>query len=82
MLIYSDLLRHTIAPMLPQVIQPDPTEIYITLTANCNLRCIGCRYGRDFMPGSQLSWPIVRDLLGTAVYPGLAHERAGHEGSV
>jgi len=62
-LVYSDLVRHTIAPILPQVIQPDPTEIYVTLTANCNLRCIGCKYGRDFMPGSQLSWPIVRDLL-------------------
>src|SRR5204862_5169926 len=37
--------------------------IYVTLTANCNLRCIGCRYGRDFMPGAQLSWPLVRGLL-------------------
>src|SRR2546425_10241767 len=61
--VYVDLLRHTTAAVLPQIIQPDPREIYITLTANCNLRCIGCRYGRDFMPGAQLSWPIVRDLL-------------------
>jgi cyclic pyranopterin phosphate synthase len=62
-LVYSELVRHTVAPILPQVIQPDPTEIYVTLTANCNLRCVGCKYGRDFMPGSQLSWPVVRDLL-------------------
>jgi molybdenum cofactor biosynthesis enzyme MoaA len=61
--VYVDLLRHTTAAVLPQIIQPDPREIYITLTANCNLRCIGCRYGRDFMPGAQLSWPMVRDLL-------------------
>ena len=60
---YFDLLRHTTAAVLPQIIQPDPREIYITLTANCNLRCVGCRYGRDFMPGAQLSWPMVKDLL-------------------
>lgn len=62
-LVYTDLVRHTVAPLLTQIIQPDPTEIYVTLTANCNLRCVGCRYGRDFMPGAQLSWPVVRDLL-------------------
>ncbi|MFZ0335987.1 MAG: radical SAM protein, partial [Candidatus Acidiferrales bacterium] len=56
-------LRHSGASVFPQIIKPDPREIYITLTANCNLRCVGCRYGRDFMPGAQLSWPIVRDLL-------------------
>src|SRR3981081_591726 len=61
--VYVDVARHATATVLPQVIQPDPTEIYITLTANCNLRCIGCRYGRDFMPGSPFSWPIVRALL-------------------
>jgi len=59
----SDLVRHTVAAVLPQIIQPDPREIYITLTAHCNLRCLGCRYGRDFMPGSSLPWPVVRDLL-------------------
>ncbi|MFZ3246184.1 MAG: radical SAM protein, partial [Candidatus Acidiferrales bacterium] len=61
--VYFDLLRHSGASVFPQIIKPDPREIYITLTANCNLRCVGCRYGRDFMPGAQLSWPIVRDLL-------------------
>src|SRR3981081_3889208 len=61
--VYVDVARHATAMVLPQIIQPDPREIYITLTANCNLRCIGCRYGRDFMPGQQLSWPVVRDLL-------------------
>jgi molybdenum cofactor biosynthesis enzyme MoaA len=60
---YVDVARHTVAAVLPQIIQPDPTEIYITLTANCNLRCIGCKYGRDFMPGAQLPLKIVLDLL-------------------
>ena len=61
--VYFDVARHATAAVLPQVIQPDPREIYITLTANCNLRCIGCRYGRDFMPGKQLPLSLVRDLL-------------------
>jgi len=60
---YYDLARHTTAAVLPQIIQPDPQEIFITLTANCNLRCIGCKYGRDFMPGAQLPFTLVRDLL-------------------
>jgi molybdenum cofactor biosynthesis enzyme MoaA len=61
--LHQEIVRHSAAKFLPQIIQPDPREIFITLTANCNLRCKGCRYGRDFMPGSQLPWPIVRDLL-------------------
>jgi MoaA/NifB/PqqE/SkfB family radical SAM enzyme len=47
----------------PQLIRPDPQHIYLTLTANCNLRCKGCRYGRDFMAGQQLPIELVRDLL-------------------
>jgi MoaA/NifB/PqqE/SkfB family radical SAM enzyme len=70
-----DLLRHTAASVFPQIIQPDPREIYITLTANCNLRCMGCRYGRDFMPGAQLPWPIVRDLLDDCKEAGIRNVR-------
>ena len=58
-----DLAKHAAASTFPQVIRPDPREIYLTLTANCNLRCVGCRYGRDFMPGQQLSFEMVRDVL-------------------
>src|SRR3989442_9303713 len=61
--VYVDVLKHSTAAVLPNIIQPDPREIYITLTANCNLRCIGCHYGRDFMAGSQPPLPPVRDLL-------------------
>ena len=60
---YVDVARHAAAAVLPQIIQPDPREIYITLTANCNLRCIGCRYGRDFHAGSQLPLNMVLGLL-------------------
>ena len=60
---YVDVARHTAASVLPRIIQPDPREIYITLTANCNLRCIGCRYGREFHAGAQLPLQIVLNLL-------------------
>ena len=63
---HVDLARHSMAHVFPQIIQPDPREIYITLTANCNLRCKGCRYGRDFMTGAQLPWKLVRNLLDDA----------------
>ena len=59
----AEFLLHTTALLFPSLIQPDPTEIYLTLTAQCNLRCLGCRYGRDFMPGSQLSLDTVLSAL-------------------
>lgn len=59
-------LRHSIARVLPMVIRPRTHKIMIAVTAQCNARCIGCRYGRDFMVGSKLSWPMVRDLLDDA----------------
>jgi molybdenum cofactor biosynthesis enzyme MoaA len=62
----AERLRHTVATVFPEVIKPQLRNITIAITAHCNLRCIGCKYGRDFMPGSQLSWPVVRDLLDDA----------------
>ncbi len=56
-------LRTSAWERFPQLIRPRPEHIYLVLTANCNLRCKGCRYGRDFMPGQQLALPLVRDLL-------------------
>lgn len=56
-------MRTTVWERFPALIRPDPQHIYLTLTANCNLRCKGCRYGRDFMPGQQLPLELVRDLL-------------------
>jgi len=60
---HLDLVRHTAASVLPVLIQPQPRNLTVALTAYCNLRCVGCRYGRDFMPGAQLSWELVRELL-------------------
>src|SRR5690348_6647163 len=59
-------VRHSAAVLLPQLIRPDPRHLEVAITANCNLRCLGCRYGREFMTGSQLPWPVVRDLLDDA----------------
>jgi cyclic pyranopterin phosphate synthase len=70
-----ELLRHTAAPLLPILIQPRPRNVTIAITALCNLRCIGCRYGRDFMNGSQLSWPMARDLLTDARHLGFESVR-------
>jgi cyclic pyranopterin phosphate synthase len=61
-----DRSRHAAARMLPVLIRPEPRRLQIAITAHCNLACIGCRYGRDFMVGSQLELPMVLQLLDDA----------------
>jgi molybdenum cofactor biosynthesis enzyme MoaA len=58
--------RHSLAAYLPVLVRPEPRHLEIAITAHCNLRCVGCRYGREFMPGSELPWDTVRDLLDDA----------------
>lgn len=70
-----DIARHSMASIWPSLIRPDPREIFVTLTANCNLRCMGCRYGREFMTGSQLPLPLVLDLLDDAKAVGIGSVR-------
>src|SRR3954470_8344959 len=60
------LVRHTAALIVPEVISPQPRKITVAVTSYCNLRCVGCRYGRDFMPNSELSLAMVRDMLDDA----------------
>jgi len=60
---WTEMLRHSLAQKLPGLIRPRTRKLTVAITAQCNLRCIGCRYGRDFMPGHQLSLDTVRDLL-------------------
>lgn len=55
--------RHSVAGRLPVLMRPEPRHLEIALTAHCNLRCVGCRYGREFMPGHQLPYEVVSDLL-------------------
>jgi len=63
--------RHTVAAHLPVVIHPQPRRLEVAVTSACNLRCIGCRYGRDFMPNQQLPWSIIRPLLEDARAAGM-----------
>ena len=54
------------ARLFPGMLGPRPYKIMIAVTAHCNARCQGCRYGRDFMPGHELSFELVRDVLDDA----------------
>jgi cyclic pyranopterin phosphate synthase len=63
--------RGSAARVLPGLIRAEPRSVDVAVTARCNLRCLGCRYGRDFMPGAELSLPLVRDLLDDAAEAGL-----------
>ena len=62
--------RHTAGRLMPAVIQPRPYKIMVAITADCNAKCHGCRYGRDFMTGSRLSLDMVRQLLDDAAQAG------------
>jgi MoaA/NifB/PqqE/SkfB family radical SAM enzyme len=65
------VIEHGLAQLTRAVIQPRPRRITIAITAYCNLRCIGCRYGRDFMPGQQLTLGEVKGLLDDAKAAGV-----------
>lgn len=47
----------------PGMIRAQTEKITIAITAHCNLRCMGCKYGRDFMPGAQLPMATYRELI-------------------
>ncbi|QDV05042.1 Cyclic pyranopterin monophosphate synthase [Planctomycetes bacterium Poly30] len=58
--------RGGLAAKFPGLIKPQPRQLTIAITAQCNFRCIGCRYGRDFMVGEQLSLDVVKGVLDDA----------------
>jgi len=59
----SERMRSSLASQWPSLIGARTEKITIAITAHCNLRCQGCKYGRDFMPGAQLPMETVRALL-------------------
>ena len=61
-----DSLKHSLGRRLPPVIRPRPYKVMVAITAQCNARCIGCRYGRDFMPGEQLDLDMALQLFDDA----------------
>jgi cyclic pyranopterin phosphate synthase len=59
-------LHHSAAARFASLIRPSPRQITIAITAQCNLLCQGCRYGRDFMVGAKLPFELVRGALDDA----------------
>ena len=68
-------LHHGIAERVPGLIRPQPRQLTVAVTAACNLRCVGCRYGRDFMVGARLELPVVRGMLEDARAAGVNRVR-------
>jgi MoaA/NifB/PqqE/SkfB family radical SAM enzyme len=64
-------LHHLAADVAPALIRPRPRNLTVAVTARCNQACIGCRYGRDFMVGEELSAAMVHDLLEDAAALGI-----------
>lgn len=58
-----EMWKHTLAKRFPSLIRPRTRKMTVAITAQCNLRCVGCRYGRDFMPGHVLSLEMVKRLM-------------------
>jgi MoaA/NifB/PqqE/SkfB family radical SAM enzyme len=65
------LAEHSLAQVVPAIIQARPRKLTIAITAHCNLRCVGCRYERDFMLGQQLSFSMVQTALSDAKLAGI-----------
>jgi len=63
--------HHSLAQRVPALIRPQPRQLTVAITASCNLRCVGCRYGRDFMVGERLELDTVRALLDDARAAGI-----------
>lgn len=68
-------LKGRMAEHWPAIVRARTEKITIAITAHCNFRCVGCRYGRDFMPGAQLPFPIVEGLLEDAKAAGVPSVR-------
>jgi MoaA/NifB/PqqE/SkfB family radical SAM enzyme len=64
-------LQTSIGERWPQLVRARTEKITIAITAHCNLRCTGCRYGRDFMPGSILPAELVYGVLEDAAGAGI-----------
>jgi cyclic pyranopterin phosphate synthase len=62
----SERMISSLAGTWPSIVRARTEKITIAITAHCNLRCQGCKYGRDFMPGAQLPLEIVEQLLDDA----------------
>ena len=56
-------VKHSIAQVYPSIINADVDLVTVALTSQCNLRCDGCSYGREFMPKEHISLEVVKEIL-------------------
>ncbi|MEO0651943.1 MAG: radical SAM protein [Planctomycetota bacterium] len=66
----AESVRHSVAGHVPGLVKPRPYKVMIAVTAHCNARCEGCRYGRDFMPGSILETDLALQAIDDAAEGG------------
>lgn len=70
--IETSRLHHSLSAYFPALIQPRPRQLTIAITAFCNFRCEGCRYGRDFMLGERISAEKMSEILEDAREAGIS----------
>jgi MoaA/NifB/PqqE/SkfB family radical SAM enzyme len=62
--------QYRAARVLPILARPNLKTLDVSITGLCNLRCIGCNYGRSFQVGEQLPIALVRGLIDDAAAAG------------
>jgi MoaA/NifB/PqqE/SkfB family radical SAM enzyme len=67
----SEMALNIVGRRFPSLIKPRTGNISLAITSQCNLRCLGCRYGRDFMPGARLDLTSVKNLIDDAAALGI-----------
>lgn len=70
-----ELVRNSAATVIPALITPSPRMLTVAVTAKCNLRCVGCRYGRDYMTGHELPTEMGKRLIRDAAAAGMSTVR-------
>jgi cyclic pyranopterin phosphate synthase len=70
-----EMLRNSAAQAIPGLLTPSPKFLTMAITAKCNLRCQGCRYGRDYMVGQQLPTKMAMAALKDAAAAGMSTVR-------
>lgn len=66
-----DVAAFSVDAIAPSAIRARPHKITMAITAHCNLRCTGCRYGRDFMPGAQMPLEMAQGVIADARAAGI-----------
>jgi len=70
-----DRAASAVADIAPGTLRARPQRLFVSLTADCSLRCGACHYGRDFMPGHSLPWSLGGPMLEDAAALGVTDVR-------